>query len=73
MIGRYLMLDMPDDYWTLSRFEHRLTKHLYLVQALNPSTGEPNMCGSYVYASVTAFLAWVDEPEPEKVVQLVKH
>jgi hypothetical protein len=94
MIGLYLMLDMPDDYWQLARFERRQTRHLYLVRALNPSTGEPNKFGCYVvdlrllmlkpgdegapakifddYAGVRAFLNWVDEPEREKVVKLVK-
>lgn len=43
------MLDDPSgDSWTLSRFAARITEQVYLMDSLNPSTGEPNPMGSYL-------------------------
>lgn len=49
LTGRLLMLDDPDgEYWSLSLFAARLTKHAYLMTALNPQDGTLNKTGGYV-------------------------
>jgi hypothetical protein len=49
MIDRLAMIDSPDEEsYSLVRFRERLSRHLYLVECLNPSTGEPNKLGSYL-------------------------
>lgn len=72
LVGRYLILDSLDgEYWTLSRFCQRLTRHLYLMTALSPQTGEPNKTGDYVIdIRSTAIVSKSGEPS-EKIVKLV--
>lgn len=49
MINLLAMIDDPDEgHWTLVRFRERVTKTMYLVECLNPQTGEPNKIGSYL-------------------------
>ncbi len=49
LINRLAMIDSPDgEYFTLVRFRERITKTMYLVECLNPQTGEPNKVGSYL-------------------------
>jgi len=49
LLGKHIIHDQPDgEYFTLARFRERITKYLYLVEALNPQNGEPNHLGCYL-------------------------
>ncbi len=49
LLGRILKLECPDGAsWTLSRFNSKLSKYVYLMTALHPQTGEPNKTGCFI-------------------------
>lgn len=44
-----MMIDAPSgEYWTLVRFQERVTDTMYLVECLDQQTGEPYGFGCYL-------------------------